>query len=125
MEEKNVREYQRAQYIALRKISMSYRAIGSSIGVSRASIQRALERFEKTGGFQDRSRCGRPKKLNQKNVRMLKHLDKDDENGSSALEITIKWNESLKKPVCSRTVISYLQKCGFEYKIKIQKPFLN
>ena len=62
MEEKNVGEYQRVQYIALRKIGMSYRAIGSSVGVSRAPVQRALERFETTGGFQDRSRCGRPKK---------------------------------------------------------------
>ena len=63
--------------------------------------------------------------MNQGNVRMLKHPVKDDENRSSALEITIKLNESLKKPVCSRTVINYLQKCGFEYKIKIQKLFLN
>ena len=37
----------------------------------------------------------------------------------------IKLNEPLKTLVCRITVINYLQKCGFEYKVKIQKPFLN
>ena len=126
MEEKNnVREYQHAQCIALRKTGMSYRAIDSSVGISRASFQRALARFGTTGGFQDRPRCGRQKKMSQRNVRMLKHLVEDDTNRSSAREITIKLNESLKKPVYRRTVINYLQKRGLEWKVKIQKSFLN
>ena len=125
MNENKVREYQRAQCIGLRKSGMSYRAIGSTIGISRASVQRALERYEETGDFKDRSRCGRPKKLGARNIRMLKHLVGDDDNRSSAREIMIKLNETLEKPVCRRTVINYLLKCGFEYKVKIKKPFLN
>ena len=98
MAQGNVREYQRAQCIALRKTGMTYRAIGENIGISRASVQRALERFEETGGFQDRPRRGRPKKLNQRDVRMLKHLAKQDDNRSSAPEIMLKINETLEKP---------------------------
>lgn len=104
---------------------MSYRAIAANIGVSRASVQRALERFDETCGFQDCSRPGRPKKLNDRNVRMLKHLVQDDDNRSSARELMIKLNESLEKPVCRRTVINYLAKFGYEYKVKIEKPYLN
>ncbi|CAF3365689.1 unnamed protein product, partial [Rotaria sp. Silwood2] len=76
---------------------MSYQAIGTSVGISRASVQRALERFEATSGFEDRPRCGSAKKLNQ-NVRLLKHLIEDDGNRSSAREIMIKLNESSRKP---------------------------
>ena len=104
---------------------MTYRAIGANIGISRASVQRGLERFEETGGFQDRPRRGRPNKLNQRDVRMLKHLAKQDDNRSSAREIMLKINETLEKPICRRTAINYLQEHDFEFKVKIQKPFLN
>jgi transposase len=90
MTQKNVREYQRAQCFGLRKTDMSYHAIGTNVGISRASVQRAFARFEETGGFQDRRRCGRPEKLNGRNVRMLKHLAQNDDNRSSAREIMIK-----------------------------------
>lgn len=125
MNENQVREYQRAQCIALRKTSMSYRAIGSTIGISRPSVQRALERYEETGDFKDLSRCCRPKKLGARNIRMLKHVVGDNHNRSSAREIIIKLNETLDKPVCRRTVINYLLKCGFEYKVEIKKQLLN
>jgi transposase len=54
MTQKNVREYQRAQCIALTKSGMSYRAIGTNVGTSRALVQRTLKIFEETGGFQQR-----------------------------------------------------------------------
>ncbi|CAF1408078.1 unnamed protein product [Adineta ricciae] len=98
MTEKHIRQYQRAQCIALRRAGMSCRAIAEDVGVSRASVQRSLERYDETGGFQDRSRSGRPKKFNDRNIR---------------------------KPICRRTVINYLQKFGYEYKVKIEKPYLS
>ena len=100
---------------------MSYRAIATDEGISRTSVQRALERFEETGDFRDRSRSGRPKNLNERNVQMLKHVAKDVDNPSSARELMVKLNESLDKPICRRTFINYLQKCGYEYKIKIKQ----
>ncbi|CAF1387058.1 unnamed protein product [Rotaria sordida] len=116
MTQKNVDEYQRAQCIALRKTGMSYHAIGTNAGISRASVQRALERFEETGGFQDHHRCGRLEKQNQQNVCMLKHWAQDDDNRSSAPEIMIEFNKSLEKLTQRRTIINYFQECGFEYK---------
>ena len=52
--------------LVLRKIGMSYRAIGSSVGICRTSPQESLEGFETTGGFQNCSRYGRPKKYESK-----------------------------------------------------------
>jgi len=125
MAQKNVREYQRVQCIELRKSGMSYRTIGKNLGISRASVQRALERFEEIGGFQDRHRSGRPKKLNEQKLCILKHLTQDDDNQSSIHELTIKLNELLEKPICRRTVLNYLQRYSFEYNIKLKKPSLK
>lgn len=72
MNENKVRKYQKAQCIVLRKTGMFYRAIGSTIGIYRASVQRAFERYGETGDFKDSSRYGRPKNLGQRNICVLK-----------------------------------------------------
>ncbi|CAF0880969.1 unnamed protein product [Rotaria sordida] len=76
---------------------MTYRAAEAQIGISRASVQRALERSDETGGSKDRSRSGRPKKLTKRNICMLKHLVEHG-NRSSAPELMLSLNESLRNP---------------------------
>ena len=104
---------------------MSYRAIATDEGISKTSVQCALETFEETDGFRDRSRSGRPKRISERKVQTLKHFAKDDDNRSSARELMAKLNESLDKPIRRRTIINYLQKCGYEYKIKILKKIIS
>ena len=58
---------------------MSYRAIGSSVSIFRASVQRTLERFETTDVFQSRSRCGR---LKTKKSKKCSYAEVSDENRS-------------------------------------------
>ncbi|CAF3323878.1 unnamed protein product [Rotaria sp. Silwood2] len=125
MIQKNVREYQRAQCIALRQTGMSYRTIGTNLGISRSSVQRALERFEEIGGFQDRHRSGRPKRLNKRQIHMLKHLIHNDDNRNSIHEIMKRLNESLEKPICRRTFVNYLQQCNFQFNGKFKKLSLK
>jgi len=118
------RDYQRAQCVALSKVGMTCREISNIVGISKSSVQRALKRYEETGGFQDRRHTGRPKKLNDRNIRMLKRIVQND-GRYSARETTIRLNNTLNNPVSIRTVINYLQQCGYEYKTKRTKPFLS
>ncbi|CAF1170443.1 unnamed protein product [Rotaria sordida] len=53
------------------RINISCREISTIIGISKSSVQRALKRYEETGEFQDRPCAGRPKKLNERNIRIL------------------------------------------------------
>ena len=55
---------------------------------------------------------------------MLKRLTENNGRYSSH-ETTNKLNDSLKNSVCKTTVITHLHKNGYEYKTKIEKPFLN
>ena len=119
MTQKLQREYQRAQCVAFSNVGFSCRE-AKVIGISKSSVQCAIKRFEETGGFHDRRRSGRAKKLNNGNIRMLKHLTEN--NGRySPRGTTNKLNNSLKNPVCKTTVITYLHKNSYEYKIKMKK----
>ena len=101
----------------------SCREASKAIGIFKLSTQRAIKRSEETGGFHDRRRGGRPKKLNDRNIYMLKRVTEN--NGRYSLhETTNKLNNSLKNPVCKTTVITYLHKNGYEYKTKIKSHFL-
>jgi transposase len=94
------------------------------VGISMSSVQRALARFEETGDYHDRPCSGRPKKLNDRNVRLLKRLIQNDGRYSSR-ETTIRLNNSLRSPVCRRTVINYLHDNGYQYNAKVKRPFLT
>ena len=123
MTQKLDRDYQRAQCVALSKTHMTCREMTTFVDMSKSSVHRALKRFEELGDFHDRRCSGRPKKLNNRNIRMLRRLVQD--NRYSAREITIRLNNQLINPVCVRTVTNYLHNCSYEYKTKITKPFLN
>ena len=114
------REYQRAQYVALRNAGFSCREAGKVIGISKSAVQRAIKRFEETGDFHDRRRSSRPKTLNDRNIRMLKRLTENNGRYPST-ETNNKLNNLLKNPVCKTTVITYLHKNSYEYKTKIKK----
>ena len=124
MTQKLQREYQRAQCVALSNAGLSCREASQFTGISNSSVQRAIKRFEETGDFHDRRLSGRPKKLNDRNIRMLKCLTENDDRHSSR-ETTIKLNNSLKNLVCKTTVINYLHKNDYEYKAKMKKLFLT
>ena len=124
MTQKLQREYQRGQYVALSNAGFSCREASKVIRISEVSVQRAIKRFEETGGFHNRRRSGRSKKWNDRNIYMLKRVTENNGRYSSR-ETTDKLNNSLKNPVCKPTVITYLHKNGYEYKTRIKQLFLT
>ncbi|CAM4747523.1 unnamed protein product [Rotaria magnacalcarata] len=106
MTQKLRRDYQRAQCIALRNAGMTCREISTIVGIFKSSVQRALKRFEERGDIYDRPRSGRPKKLNDRSVRMLQRLTQNEGRYSSH-EICIRLNNSFENPICRRTFLSH------------------
>ena len=83
MTQKLQREYQRAQCFSSSNGGFSCREASKVIGISKSSVQRATKRFKETSDFRDGRRSGRPKKLNDRNIRMLKRLTKNNGRYSS------------------------------------------
>jgi transposase len=84
----------------------------------------AIIKFEKHGIFEDLKRSGRPKALSERNVRELKRLV-TGENRLSVAKITSDINISLPKPVSKDTIRRCLTKLGYEYAVKLKKPWLS
>ncbi|CAF2778598.1 unnamed protein product [Rotaria sp. Silwood2] len=93
------RDYQRVQCVSMSKVGMTCRKISTILGISKSSVQRALKRYEETGDFRDRRRTGIPKTLNNRNIRMLKHLIQNDGRHYSARKTTFRFINTLNNPV--------------------------
>jgi transposase len=114
----------RAQAVALHDAGLSQVEISKQLGISRCCVQNAVKKYEETGSFDDKSRSGRPRKVNSRDIRHLKRLVKG-ETRLSASKIATDLNSSLPKPVTTRTVRNYLRELGYEYVVKIKKQWLS
>ena len=75
-------EYQGAQCVSLGNAGLSCREASQFTGISKSSVQHAIKHFEETGDFHDRRRSGRSKKLNDRNICMLKRLTENYDHHS-------------------------------------------
>ena len=114
----------RAQAVALYKAGLKQVEISQQLGVSRCCVQNAIKRFEDTGSYGDKMRFGRPHKINERDIRHLKRLVKGEAR-LSASKITSDLNDSLPKPVTTRTVRNYIKNLSYEYVVKVKKQWLS
>ena len=94
------------------------------LNISKTCVFNAVKKHKETGEFVDEKRSGRPRKLDQRDQRHLKRLDKG-ENKLSVSKITKDLNQSLPKPITSRAVFSYLKRLAYEHKVKLKKQWLS
>jgi transposase len=65
------REQNRVKIITLKEEGLTLKEIMDRTGSDRRTIQRVCKAYRETGSFQDRSRPGRPKKLNDRQKRVI------------------------------------------------------
>lgn len=124
MGKKAIEPYIRAQAVALYQSGLNMNKVSKHLKVSRTCVRNAIMKFENQGKFVDSKRSGRPKKISERDERELKRLVQGD-NRLSVAKITKDLNIGLAKPVSKETIRRYLKKLGYEYAVKIKKPFLS
>jgi hypothetical protein len=87
-------------------------------------VQNVIRKFKVTGSYDENKRSGYFRKINGRHICHLKRLVKL-ENRLSASKITTDRNNSLSKPVTTRTVQNYLRALSYEYVIKLKKQWLS
>ncbi|CAF2994013.1 unnamed protein product, partial [Rotaria sp. Silwood2] len=124
MGEKPIEPYKRAQAVALHQVGFNLTDISRELKISRCCERNTINKFEQHGTFEDLKQSGRPKALSTRDIRDLKRLV-TSENRLSVGKIRMDLNISRPKPVSRETVRRYLKNLGYEYAVKIKKPWLT
>ena len=67
-------DVERAQKVALHKTGLSQRQISEQLGVSKSSVQRAIEKFNMEGIYNNRKKSGRPRKTTPRDDNTMKRI---------------------------------------------------
>ena len=124
MGKKAISPYIRAQAVALHQSGLNMSKISKQLKVSRCCVRNAIMKFKIKGDFVDSQRSGRRKKISERGERELKRLVRGD-NRLSVAQITRDLNVGLVQLVSKETVRRYLKKLGYQYAVKIKRPFFT
>lgn len=114
----------RAQIAILNKTGHSQRDIARLVGVSKTGVATTLSRFAETNSFEDRKRCGRPKKTTESDDRHILMICKRD-RFKTAPAIAAEVNESVLQPISVTTIKRRLIANGFNGRVAKKKPLLR
>ena len=110
--------------MALHQTGLDLSRISEQLNISRCCVRNAIKKFEEHGIYEDLKRSSRSKALSNRNMRDLKRLVKGEDRLSVA-KIRKDLNTNLLKPISRETVHRYLKNLGYEYAVKVKKPWLS
>src|SRR5690349_19495866 len=118
------RQEKRVQVMTLSKQGVSNREIAKITGLTVRGIQHIKKRVNLTHSFKDRPRSGRPRKLTERNKRLIsKLLKKKETRTATTIAKSLKTHNNIN--VCRRTVSNALKTMGYSCRIKKKKPKLT
>ena len=114
----------RAQIVILKQRGDSWTFIGGLLGVHPDSARMAYNRWEETKCFASAPRSGRPKALDERDIRHIaRHITSSRDTRRQALgDIT----NQLQLSVCPKTLCkTIIEDIGLGHRIKQKKPWLR
>lgn len=117
----------RSMALAYRRKGDSFRDIGKQLGLSHATVQSIILKFEETGSVKNKKRCGRPQALQAEDIEMLKNdvLEDRESRTMSLAGITLKLNDVLTTDISQATVRRALKGQGINCHPAAVKPFVS
>lgn len=119
----------RAMIVAWRLTGMSLAAVGKIFDppISKATIQSVFKKFEETGSVRNKSRSGRPGKLNEEHLEKLKEkvLHNDESRREATRDIMDYLNDDLNLDVSHRTTRRAIKATGIKSCPAVVKPFVS
>jgi transposase len=113
----------RMRIVAWREIGLSQYEIAKKLGITRATVQSILRKYNQTGTVENLSRSGRPQKLNARDLRFLDRIvTKGAESRRTPVENI---RATLNKDVSTKTIRRAMKKIGISYHPAAIKPFVS
>ena len=117
---KYLSEVEQATIVGMSKGGMSMTQILAEVGRPKATVSRVLKRYHERGTLGPADKCGRPRKLTDANVRILKReLMKNRRVPLAELA------GNMSTQVCVRTLQKEVHELGINSRIAVKKSFLN
>ena len=116
-------EFERGKIIALSEEGQSVRQISKNLGHPKSTVQDTITHYKTKGNVKDEYRSGHPPLLDEKNMKHLEKIIKNDPNITSEM-IQEKFFE-IGIRISTKTIRNSLHKIGFYSHISARKPFLT
>lgn len=114
----------RAQVVALREASISWRKISRQLGLPIRTVRSIVERTAHNGTYKKRKPPSRPRKICERSERRLLRLVRTN-RFATRKELTQAFNDGWQHPVCERTVRRALRRHGYQRRSAARKLFLT
>jgi transposase len=118
------REQQRVEILTLRNQGLSWSQIAASTNKSRSSVWKTWKRVQNTGSFKDASRSGRPRKLNERDRRVVVGILRNS-TSKTAEAIRREAAAHHNMNVSTQTIRRSLKQAGYASYVKKKRPFLT
>ena len=117
-------EAERGQIIDLFKAGATKASIKKTLGFSKTTVIRIIQKFQKRNSLVTQPRSGRPKLLSFEHQRTLKQIVKNN-NRKSAEQITNTFNEKTGLNASTKTITRNLHDLNYFSRVPAVKPLLN
>ena len=121
---KELSKEERIRIIVYHEEGLSQVKIAEKMGISRKGVQTTLQRYEETGGVDNRRRSGRSRKTTIREDRKIRRTSLSDRK-LTAPQITAEFNKSAQQPISVSTTKRRLQKFGLIGRVAARKPLLS
>ncbi|XP_065671805.1 uncharacterized protein LOC136089680 [Hydra vulgaris] len=119
-----IKEKDRYAALVLKEEGYSIRQIAEKLGRSHSCIINIIQRYKKTRSINDRHRTGRNKISNDRDVRSLVRLMKENRQASST-DLSTKWTLSNGLKASPRTVQRVLHSLNYLWRAAAKKTTLK
>ena len=120
---KEVIQSLRNQAVGLFKVNHKYRQISSLLSIPLSTTHSIISHWKKFGTTKNLPRSGRPRKLLQRGIRLVKRIVK--KNGFSTLKVLSNHVKGSNIDISKRTLIKTLKTIGFKSCMRANKPLIS
>ena len=121
---KELSSAQRGEIVGAYKVGTRAATIARTFGFPPSTVYNIINRYKQTGSVQSKPRPGKPKSLNDRDLRMVRRVVLKGRHKTLG-EITNEVNARLNMTLCKNTVRKYIAKAGFSKRAACKKPLLR
>lgn len=117
-------EAERVEIISMRRTGETFQRIADELNIIVETVKKVFAKWQQYHVINDRPKCGRPQKLNERSRRHLVRMMQND-NVRTSTQLAIVSSRQFNEPISAQTARNILHKEGVHARHTIPKPLLT